>query len=62
MERVMRCECGFEVSGTEADVVAGAQAHAWDAHGMELSAQLARALARPRTLPSSQESDGDDQL
>jgi hypothetical protein len=47
------------VSGTEADVVAGARAHAWDAHGMELSAQLARALARPRTLPMSQEADGD---
>ncbi len=28
-------------------MVAAAQAHAWDAHGMELSTELARALAHP---------------
>lgn len=49
MERILRCECGYEARGTEDAVVAAAQAHAWDAHGMELSVELARALARPRT-------------
>ena len=46
MERVLRCECGYESRGAEAIVVVAAQAHAWDAHGMELSTELARALAR----------------
>ena len=55
MDRVMRCECGYEVSGSDAEVVAAAQAHAWDAHGMEVSAQLARGLSRPRDKASSSE-------
>ena len=50
MERILTCECGYEALGTEDDVVAAAQAHAWDSHGMELSAQLARALSRPRKV------------
>jgi predicted small metal-binding protein len=48
MDRVMRGECGYEVS-SDAEVVGAAQAHAWDAHGMEVSAQLARGLSRPET-------------
>jgi hypothetical protein len=48
VERVLRCECGYEITGSETAVVAAAQAHAWDAHGMELSTELARALARQR--------------
>jgi hypothetical protein len=47
VERVLRCECGYETSGPEAAVVAAAQEHAWNEHGMELSTELARALARP---------------
>ncbi len=46
MERVLRCECGYETHGSEASVVAAAQAHAWDAYGMELSTELARALTQ----------------
>lgn len=49
MEHVVRCECGYEARGAEAAVVAAAQAHAWDTHGMELSTELARALARSHT-------------
>ena len=49
MEQVLQCECGYRASGPEAEVVAAAQAHAWDSHGMELSAELARALVRPRS-------------
>ena len=47
MEHVLQCECGYRASGPEAEVVAAAQAHAWDSHGMELSAELARSLVRP---------------
>ena len=49
MEHVLQCECGYRASGPEEEVVAAAQAHAWDSHGMELSAELARALVRPRS-------------
>jgi predicted small metal-binding protein len=49
VEHVLRCECGYRASGPEAEVVAAAQAHAWDSHGMELSAELARALVHPRS-------------
>jgi hypothetical protein len=51
MDRKLRCECGFEVVGTEDDVVLAAQAHAWRNHGMELSTQMARSLSRPREAP-----------
>lgn len=51
MDRMLRCECGFEVVGTEDDVVVAAQAHAWGSHGIELSTQLARSLTRPRETP-----------
>jgi hypothetical protein len=50
MDEALRCECGFEASGSESHVVAAAQAHAWDAHGMELSSELARALCRPKAI------------
>ena len=38
MERLLRCDCGFEVrSEDEAELVAGVQRHALEAHGMPLS-------------------------
>jgi hypothetical protein len=46
VERVVRCECGYQYNGPENEAVAAAQAHAWDAHGMELSGEMARALVR----------------
>ena len=46
MDRVMRGECGYEVS-SDAEVVAAAQAHAWDAHGMESRPNWPAALPPP---------------
>lgn len=50
MDRTLSCECGFEVVGTEEDVIVAAQAHAWRSHGMELSTQMARSLFRRREV------------
>ena len=46
MERVLHCDCGYRLTGSESEVIAAAQAHAWDVHGMELSFDMARSLAR----------------
>jgi len=38
MEKVLRCECGFEVhADEEAELVARVQRHALEAHGMRFS-------------------------
>lgn len=38
MEKVLRCDCGFEARGEhEDDLVAAVQSHAREAHGMTLS-------------------------
>jgi predicted small metal-binding protein len=38
MERLLRCDCGFEVRAEDdAELVAGVQRHAYDAHGMRLT-------------------------
>jgi Protein of unknown function (DUF1059) len=38
VEKVLRCDCGFEARGEhEDDLVAAVQSHARDAHGMTLS-------------------------
>ena len=50
MRRVIRCDCGFEAAGEGDDeLIAQAQAHATDAHGAEISAELVLRLARPPT-------------
>lgn len=59
MDRILRCECGYEVSGCEAEVVRAAQAHAWDVHGMELSPQLARALTSSPDDAEAKEREND---
>ena len=49
MHRVIHCDCGFEAVGaTDDDLVAAAQAHGRDAHGVEVAADLLLALARPQ--------------
>ena len=49
VDKVLRCECGFEAIGsTDADLVAAAQRHARAAHGLDVSADLVLALARPQ--------------
>jgi hypothetical protein len=38
VEKVLRCDCGFEACGEhEDDLVAAVQSHAREAHGMALS-------------------------
>lgn len=45
--RVIRCDCGFEAFGDGDDeLVTGAQTHARNAHGIELSTEAVLALAR----------------
>ena len=46
MEKVLHCDCGFEVRGAgEARLVAEVRRHAWEAHGMALSQDEALLLA-----------------
>ena len=48
MAKVINCDCGFVVRGADDDeLVANAQAHAKDAHGMEIGRDQALALAKP---------------
>jgi hypothetical protein len=42
-----RCECGFEVRGTEDEVVAGIQEHAIRAHNMKATREQVLARAVP---------------
>lgn len=54
MQRVIRCDCGFEATGiSDDDLVPVAQAHARAAHDAELSADLVLALARPHPGPAT---------
>jgi predicted small metal-binding protein len=42
----LACDCGYMAHGADEDeLVAAAQTHAWDAHGMKLSAELILAMA-----------------
>jgi len=48
VRRTIKCDCGFEAAGDGDDeLVTAAQAHAWDAHGTEIAAELVLRLARP---------------
>ncbi len=59
MQRVIRCDCGFEATGiSDDDLVPVAQAHARAAHDTEVSADLVLALARPHPGPSSGPAEG----
>ena len=47
--RVIRCDCGFEATGEGDDeLVSRAQAHAREAHGTDLAAELVLRLARAK--------------
>jgi len=57
MEKVVQCECGFEARAEhEHGLVAEVRRHAWEAHGMVLSADQALLLtfraALDATTPS----------
>jgi hypothetical protein len=44
--KVMRCDCGFEASGTDdGDVLTRAREHAWGVHQTDLPPELMAALA-----------------
>jgi predicted small metal-binding protein len=47
IELVVRCECGFEVRGTEDKVVPAMRQHARDSHNMNVEADQVLARARP---------------
>ncbi|MDP1794908.1 MAG: DUF1059 domain-containing protein [Acidimicrobiales bacterium] len=48
MSKVISCECGFVVRGSDDDeLVENAQAHAKEVHGMDLTAEQALSLATP---------------
>ena len=48
MAKVINCECGFTVRGdTDDELVAAAQDHAREVHGMDLTREQALSLATP---------------
>lgn len=42
---MLTCQCGWETTGTEAEVVADAQQHGRDIHNMEVTHDEAMAMA-----------------
>lgn len=47
IELIVRCDCGFEARGTEAQIVPIVQRHGREAHNMEVTRDQALAMARP---------------
>lgn len=48
MAKMIPCECGFIIRGdTDEELVSGAQAHAKEVHGMDLTADQALSMAVP---------------
>jgi len=46
-ELVVKCECGFESRGTEAELVPAVQKHGREAHNMDATPDQVLAMARP---------------
>jgi predicted small metal-binding protein len=46
-ELVVRCECGFEARGEEAELVPAVQRHGREAHDMDVTREQVLAMARP---------------
>jgi predicted small metal-binding protein len=46
-ELVVRCDCGFEMRGTEAELVPVVQRHGREAHNMDVTPEQVLAMARP---------------
>jgi hypothetical protein len=56
VDRLIRCDCGFEAVGdTDDELVTGAQAHTRQAHGVELDAAVVLGLARAAAGPATME-------
>jgi len=54
VDKTLRCDCGFQVSGRRLEALAGeVRRHAGEAHGMELSYDEAMVLVldAPDTVP-----------
>ncbi len=47
VELAARCDCGWSAEGPEKELVPRIQAHARDAHGLEVTYEQALAQARP---------------
>jgi len=46
-EMVVRCDCGFEVRGTEEELIPAVQKHGIEAHNMTVTREQVLAMARP---------------
>ncbi len=46
-ERVLTCECGFSVQGTDDELVDAAQRHGREVHNMDISREDVLAMAKP---------------
>jgi predicted small metal-binding protein len=44
---VVRCDCGYEVRGTEEEIVPIVQKHGVDAHNMQVTREQVLAMSRP---------------
>ena len=47
VELIVRCECGFEARGLQAEVIGAVQKHGREAHNMEATPEQVLAMARP---------------
>jgi predicted small metal-binding protein len=48
MTKVIKCDCGFVVTGADdAELAANGQAHAKEVHGMDLTAEQVLSMAEP---------------
>ena len=47
VELIVRCDCGFEARGEEAELVPVVQKHGREAHNMEVTREQVLAMARP---------------
>ena len=46
-ELVVKCECGYEARGREAELVPKVQKHGREAHNMDATPEQVLAMARP---------------
>jgi predicted small metal-binding protein len=47
VELIVRCECGFEARGQQAEVIGAVQQHGHEAHNMDATPEQVLAMARP---------------
>ncbi len=47
MRKLVRCDCGWEFEGEDAELIAAVQEHGRTTHGMDVTAEQALAMAGP---------------